>query len=126
MNNKSFITGSHAYGIPTEDSDIDIAVCLTRDEIVKLWQMSDSKSKLMFGKINLVCFNFDDEEDMQRFEKWKTTNDSLVAKRPVTKEEAIQAFRESGAEYNYKRVELSGPTIADAMKTDLRALSENE
>ena len=32
MSNNGYITGSRAYGIPSDESDIDLVVCLPREE----------------------------------------------------------------------------------------------
>lgn len=95
---KSFITGSRAYGTPTADSDVDLVVVVNTTDIKLLWEFKQDEHRLMFGKLNLVCFNVDNPDDMCRFERWLAVHNDLVLRRPVTKEEAIAAFRAADAE----------------------------
>lgn len=97
----SFITGSRAYGTPTETSDIDLVICSDTDTIKKLWELSDDPKKLMFGRLNLVTFNIDVDEEAKRYDKWRETNQHLIAKAPVTREFACGAFSVSGADKGY-------------------------
>lgn len=101
MSNNGYITGSRAYGIPSDESDIDLVVCLPREDIEKLWSLTEGSITLMFGKLNLVAFNIDDPEDMERYKSWSAAHDRLMAIKPVTKERAIQEFREANAESAY-------------------------
>ena len=97
---QAYITGSRAYGTPREDSDIDLVVALSGKDLCTIWE-SVKHVKLMFGNLNLVAFNLDNAEDMERYQKWLAVHESLVKRAPVTKEEAIAAFREAGAESVY-------------------------
>lgn len=106
----SFITGSRAYGKPRDDSDIDLVVCVSSKDLKKLWALalndpSNEEKQLRFGKINLVAFNLDCPEERGRYVRWSATNQSLIARKPVSKEEAIEAFRASDAEKNYTQQE---------------------
>ena len=90
-----FLTGSRAYGTPREDSDIDI--CILDDTPDKefanlLWRMKDEgHASCRFGKINFITTS-----DLETFSKWAEVTRQLIEKRPVSRSEAIQAFREAG------------------------------
>lgn len=81
-----FLTGSRIYGKPRDDSDIDLCVLVTRDELDLLrkccdvsgrsqdnieQQAEDDKRRnyppngrvLRFGKLNLLCFVHNNDED---------------------------------------------------------------
>lgn len=59
---KSFITGSHAYGKPTSDSDIDLVIFVDQETKDKLIELSDTgKMPCRFGKLNLI-FTTNEEE----------------------------------------------------------------
>ena len=102
---KAFITGSRAYGIPREDSDIDLVVAVNKEDYYKLWDLSDNRDKLVFGRLNLVAFNVDRPEEVMRYEGWKAVNDKLVdASRligGVAHEQACKAFAEAGVDSAY-------------------------
>lgn len=104
---KSYITGSRAYGTPREDSDIDLVIAVNEHDYRLLWAFADKDQKrLDYGKLNLVAFNLDLPEESARFERWLKVHESLVARKPVTKDEAIAAFREADAEKGYVIKEL--------------------
>jgi len=59
---KSFITGSHIYGKPTSDSDIDLVIFVNQETKDKLIELSDTgKMPCRFGKLNLI-FATNEEE----------------------------------------------------------------
>ena len=98
----SFITGSRAYGTPRPDSDIDLVVLVSPDDLAKLVELSDKQSDfghpggehyedgcfLRFGPLNLICVT-----DQTHFETWKKGTDELIAKKPVTRDEAIETLK---------------------------------
>jgi hypothetical protein len=101
---KSFLTGSRAYGTPRPDSDIDLAILLDDDGPVpafgKLAEYSDGDGVdpdygdmrsdfLRFGNLNLICF-FDDEV----FGAWRRATDDLQNMRPATREQAIARIKQ--------------------------------
>lgn len=101
---KAFITGSHAYGTPTEYSDVDLGIAVSKEDYALLWKLKDKNRKgLRFGPLNIVAFNIDDEEALLRFIRWRNTNDKLIARKPVTKEEACAAFLAAGANIVYNQ-----------------------
>lgn len=91
---RAFITGSHAYGTPNKDSDIDLVVLLDSgqaDAASILWEGQPKGKSCRFGRLNLITFI-----DESRFLKWKEVTRSLAAQRPVTREVAIEAFKNAG------------------------------
>lgn len=91
----SFVTGSRVYGFPSPDSDYDLVVLV--EDTAKLWEMAgpcvegESEESCRFGKLNLITFS-----DPNRFEQWKQVTESLYIRRPVTRDEAVAAFKEAG------------------------------
>ncbi len=86
----SFITGSRVYGTPTEKSDIDLCVMLEELDYYTLNDWSEDaaasvggNSSLRFGRLNLIVLSASD------FEAWREATDILIARKPVTKKEAI-------------------------------------
>jgi hypothetical protein len=93
---KSFLTGSRVYGTPKPESDIDLCVLLTYDEIEKLREFSDTKLpasrspssvSLRFGKLNIIA-----TDDEKVFAEWRLGTSILEALRTVTKDFAIATF----------------------------------
>jgi hypothetical protein len=89
---KAFLTGSRAYDTPHADSDIDLVVCIDKDSTrILLDGMSDTPYRATkFGKLNLIML---DEED---YAKWAKVNAELIARKPVTRAEAVKAFDAEG------------------------------
>jgi hypothetical protein len=93
---KSFITGSCVYGTPTAESDIDLVLTLSSEDIELLSRFADNGKvsagadggSLRFGNLNLICIS---EVEM---EAWKSATDDLVARKPVTRNEAITLIKE--------------------------------
>lgn len=79
------LTGSRVYGLPRDDSDLDLCLLVTRDELDLLRRCSDCCGKtqgteeqetqtdkernyppngrvLRFGKLNVLCFVHNDSE----------------------------------------------------------------
>ena len=73
---RAFITGSHAYGTPTEESDVDLVILVdwaTLDKLNNLSEKGLNESatdsgdiSLRFGKLNLICV-----ADEAIFAAWK-------------------------------------------------------
>lgn len=96
----AFLTGSRAYGTPREDSDIDLCLLMDEDEAEALiefcggWQeVSDSPYKggmCLFmlthtgKKLNIILF-----VDSNQHRAWKDATKELMARRPVTRKEAV-------------------------------------
>jgi len=89
----SFITGSHAYGAPTEESDVDLVIFVDQATKKLLTGLSDTKGiPVRFGKLNLVM-----PDTSEEFDDWKKTTDILKCQsrkegRPISHNEAKDAF----------------------------------
>lgn len=88
---KAFLTGSQRYGIPNIDSDIDICIFCEDNLLGLLWEMSDSKNSIRFGKLNIIAFA---EED--KYRKWREVTEKLFSLGPVTRYRAIEEFQAAG------------------------------
>lgn len=99
---KPFITGSHAYGEPNSDSDIDLVVLVDVETVQQLLAASENvddhpvrdsdggatRGSFRFGGLNLICVT-----DEVAFDCWKDGTDFLKTKAPVTREQAVKYFR---------------------------------
>lgn len=94
---KAFPTGSQVYGIPKGDSDLDLCILVDQETDILLEKFaSDTKGdsttehgqSYRFGKLNLLTF-----QDVKAFNHWKKVTDELIARKPVTRDEAIAAFQ---------------------------------
>lgn len=100
---EAFITGSHAYGVPRPDSDIDLVVMLSTKDRITLAQQcpgltqeecenyadpEDSGQSLRFGKLNLII-----PPSQASFEAWRAATEALEARRPVAREDACDAIK---------------------------------
>lgn len=93
---RSFVTGSHAYGTPTETSDIDLVLLVSHEDLRKLQKLADTvpgpnsgtqtgdvDGSFRFGKLNLLCVR-----NVQEFTVWRLATEFLKTKAPVTRERA--------------------------------------
>ena len=96
---RTFLTGSHAYGFPHEGSDIDVVMLTSEFYMNKLAILTEKVlfkeevggASMYFGNLNLIVFT-----DEARFKEWWKVTDELIARKPVTREDAIKAFNEVG------------------------------
>ena len=102
--NTSFITGSHAYGTPHEDSDVDLVVRMPVFPAMALAVLSganqarlehelneyqdDGSFSMRFGKLNLICC-YDD----RAYANWLEGTSELSLRKPVTRGEACATFQ---------------------------------
>ena len=102
---RAFLTGSRVYGTPREDSDVDMVVFLSREEVVTLrglgeqlepalggYDVTTESFPLRFGRLNLlVCLT------EAAYNTWRAGTDALVAQFAAgdtpTRDEAIAVFR---------------------------------
>ena len=98
---EAFVTGSQVYGKPTADSDVDLVVRVTQQDLDLLRKFAsanlllddsyygrpDSVS-LRFGKLNLICAITN-----EALETWKLGTETLKAKKPVDRSFAVELFR---------------------------------
>lgn len=96
---KAFITGSHAYGKPHPESDVDLVLRVdekTRANLVRLLaetgevgdQYEAGVLQFKTGKLNLILCVTD-----AQYGAWKTGTDGLCALAPVTREQAVTLFK---------------------------------
>ncbi len=105
---KSFLTGSRAYGTPRLDSDIDLVVLVSKEDLDKLkerqffltteqkeaWDKftkgyeSLGGTPLRFAMLNLICCT-----DEKSFAIWKKGTKMLVDTAPATRRQAIDLFQ---------------------------------
>lgn len=108
--NEAFITGSYAYGTPTESSDLDLAVLVNGEDSQLLWSRgSDGANSCRFGKLNLIVFMRQD-----RFEEWRRITQELIQQKPVTRDFAIEKFKAAGfGQYGEEGLVPENQTKAD-------------
>lgn len=106
---RSFVTGSHAYGLPTEKSDIDLVVWVSPVDLHRLQRMADNKGEggitegasdggpeadsLRFGKLNLIAVTW-----KKAFQAWLEGTEELMNRhiqeqRDIPRDEAIKLFK---------------------------------
>lgn len=91
MSTNAFITGSRAYGTPTEKSDLDLVILVSGNDSDILWGETEVPSSVRFGRLNLLIF-----QKRDRFERWRQVTEALIQRRPVTREDAVSAFKSAG------------------------------
>lgn len=81
----AFITGSHAYGTPTEDSDVDLVIRCNDATACRLRELSDDPTgAVRFGKLNLVLCTTDEQAAV-----WRLGTSALrLAEEPADKVQA--------------------------------------
>lgn len=113
----AFITGSHAYGQPTKDSDVDLVVFVEDPSEAETLRIAASRvggvcqpdkdypphsMSLRFGRLNLiVCL----EKGM--FKAWRDGTDQLIDETcqvfgSVSRERAVEVFEEKFREAGYE------------------------
>ena len=110
----SFLTGSYAYGIPNDKSDVDIVVLLSVTHIKLLMKHADkvtnkeraqtsdfdgtlSSASLRFGKLNLICCT-----TKEQYECWKEGTEELIRQSVMREREfgdETKITREKACEY---------------------------
>lgn len=93
----SFLTGSRVYGVPQENSDIDLVVFLQPDEMGKLREIAEEDSEqfsdppgsvsIKFGRLNLIC-----ADSLESLKVWQEGTHTLKLLSPVTRGEAVGVF----------------------------------
>lgn len=91
---RSFITGSHAYGLPQRDSDIDLVILCDEATKAKLLSRSEDtetdlgKRVIRFGKLNVIAC-----VDEREYAVWKVGTEACRAeKEPVSRDDAKAFF----------------------------------
>lgn len=95
---RAFVTGSHAYGNPTEDSDIDLVIPgsvelhkylkenITDDREAVRNESSDPFA-ILTGGIDIIIASTKEE-----YEFWRDGTMALIEQRPVSRKYAIDYF----------------------------------
>jgi len=104
----SFIVGSRAYGTPRDDSDVDLVVYLTMEDLEILRSVigtpeesaartendeSDGKGEISSGSFRIGNLNLIAVTKLSDVEIWRKGTQFLKASSPVTRDEAIAHFR---------------------------------
>lgn len=100
----AFLTGSRAYGIPTDESDTDLVVyCDDQKALHVLRQHADNPTEasrasaaefqpasfsLRYGKLNLIVCTI-----LGRWDAWRRGTVKLLAEAPVTRDRAKEVFK---------------------------------
>ena len=95
---RMFLTGSRVYGTPHNQSDLDVVVQLSKEEWELLLSIGGSTApasaaeefptlSIRFGNLNLICAKNDDW-----LEAWWRGTQDLIARKPVTRDEAVATF----------------------------------
>lgn len=95
--NNAFVTGSRVYGIPKENSDIDLVVLISDEDWEHLAMASDDENSvneygtknksIRFGNLNLLVTT-----EQKDFDVWMKGTEELKARRPVERDEAVKLF----------------------------------
>jgi predicted nucleotidyltransferase len=92
---RAFITGSHAYGRPTEKSDVDLVILVSKKTANALRSLCelDRGPACRFGDLNLILCTTEVE-----FAVWELGTQRLKMEteesRPIDKHEAKEKFNE--------------------------------
>ena len=94
---RAFLTGSRVYGSPTNSSDVDLVVCVTKAELEILRDLAHSQdgsggpdvsASLRFGRLNLITVT-----DTTDYETWAEGTRRLIERKPVTRDTAVETFK---------------------------------
>ena len=96
----AFVTGSRAYGTPSNDSDTDLVIRVSYEDFIKLAEAAGRCDEftvsvphsLQFGKLNVIALTSDEE-----YNKWKAAYDICKSKAPCSREKAIKIHNKTGA-----------------------------
>lgn len=91
-----FITGSWAYGSPRTNSDVDLVIRAdpwTAYFLTKQSEQPKDRSEIdsyavRYGNLNLIVTTSN-----EAYDQWKQGTEELIAKSPVTRDEAVAHFK---------------------------------
>lgn len=107
--NAAFLTGSRAYGIPKENSDIDVVILITKEALSKIFEYgpvtpddahygsAETGVSLRIGNLQLIFV-----ASQAQYDAWLKGTKELKAKSPVTRDEAIEHFKQYWSTLNPK------------------------
>lgn len=124
---KAFITGSHAYGTPGPDSDVDVVVRCDLDVVAKLTALLDQpvadetgepgkdypQLQVRSGRLNLLLCASD-----ERFEIWREGTADLRALAPVTRDAAVAHFKRLRERREAAKKEIAGLLLPAASRVE--------
>lgn len=99
----AFITGSYAYGTPDAESDIDLVVLIDHGETFNVLSRETENKHgvdhygnltMYFGNLNLIVLT-----DPGMFAVWRRGTEELIARRPVSRQEAVDHLSRLREEY---------------------------
>jgi hypothetical protein len=90
---RSFVTGSHAYGEPGPDSDVDLVVFVRPEHAMILRRASEGaiNEPIRFGRLNIIAVSSYDELCI-----WRMQREILEDEAPVARERALEVGLELG------------------------------
>ncbi len=95
---KAFLTGSHVYGAPNDDSDVDVVIFCSKETAKRIQKLLGNQGPSNYdGTVrtvksgNLQLIMCDNARDM---ESWRCGTKTLSHVAPVTKEQAEKAMTE--------------------------------
>ena len=106
---EGFLTGSRVYGVPHDESDVDLVVWVPHPEDRKiLSEQSETCGPVRYGKLNLII-----PRSVQEFRVWREVTGDLTERAlsgsSVAKSEAIDIFHKRFLEAGVRHVTgLSG------------------
>lgn len=86
----AFITGSRAYGKPKKMSDVDLVVRMDAATKEKLLEFSDHKTKLIFGMLNIIACETDEQFAVWKLATAHMAMESRGGKQPFDRDEAME------------------------------------
>lgn len=99
----AFVTGSHIYGTPGPESDIDLVVLCNAKTKAKLLEEAGGKYPIRFGKLNVIVASSQEEYKAWADAKARCLEFARGKGRQLTKEEAVTIHDlvrvEHGVEY---------------------------
>lgn len=112
----SFLTGSRVYGTPRPDSDIDLVVLVTEEDLARLREVGTVRPQhtgyntfescsLYFGNLNLIAVTKPDE-----YTAWLIGTNNLRDHAPVTRAQAVQEFDMQLVAMKAKRIQNANST----------------
>jgi hypothetical protein len=100
LHRPALVTGSHVYGKPTEDSDVDLVVVADFDDTLGLrilWEgqnqgeETSAVGSMRFGNLNLILVEPDE------YDRWVKARERCLAEAPVTRSRAVEIHEEEKA-----------------------------
>jgi len=97
----AFLTGSRVYGIPREDSDIDMVILVSENDSETLKNISDTgKYPIQFASLNLILV-----KNQEEYNRWLLAMRRCLINKPVDRDTAILIHKQVGIT---TKVHLSG------------------